>query len=174
MQKVLYILGQLSDTDVDWMIQQGERQQLESGEVLIEQGQDVDYVFMLLEGECSVVSNGVQVNRLQSGEIMGEMSFVDTRPPGATIRTSVESTVLAIPRQALIEKLDEDMEFSARFYKAIAIYLSYRLRAANIQLDPNYSPDNSDLEDELDDNVMDNAYMAGARYKRLLEQVIEG
>ncbi|CAK0740139.1 hypothetical protein CCP3SC15_1080012 [Gammaproteobacteria bacterium] len=38
MRKVLFILGQLSDTDVDWLANNGKRERIAKGVVLIRSG----------------------------------------------------------------------------------------------------------------------------------------
>ena len=38
MRKALYILGQLNDADVQWLVQHGERRLLAPGEIIIHEG----------------------------------------------------------------------------------------------------------------------------------------
>ena len=56
MRKVLFIFGQLSDADVDWLATQGKRSRLPRGTVLIREGVPVDTLYIVLEGELAVVS----------------------------------------------------------------------------------------------------------------------
>ena len=61
---------------------------------LIEQGVPVDSVFILLDGRLAVwlrPRHGPEreIARLNAGEIVGEMSFVDARPPSATVRAAL-------------------------------------------------------------------------------------
>jgi lantibiotic biosynthesis dehydratase-like protein len=51
-------------------------------------------------------------------------AFVDAQPPSATMRALEDSTVFAISKAALSNKLQADQGFAARFYRALAIYLS--------------------------------------------------
>src|SRR4029077_368788 len=69
-----------------------------------------------------------EIARLNAGEIVGEMSFVDARPPSATRRGLEDSTVFAISKPVLTDKLSRDLGFAARFYRALAIYLSTTVR----------------------------------------------
>ncbi|MEO1520847.1 MAG: cyclic nucleotide-binding domain-containing protein [Cyanobacteria bacterium J06633_2] len=143
MHKVLVFLNELSDRDVDWLIESGEKRAISSGTVLINEGKPVDTLYIMLDGTLvvSIAAMGVrELARLYSGEVVGEMSFVDARPPSATVKTMEDSLVLAVPRQLLAQKLHDDESFGCRFYKALAILLSYRLRGTVKQL--GYSPDN--------------------------------
>jgi CRP-like cAMP-binding protein len=104
------------------------------------------------------------------------MSFIDASPPSSTVTALQPSTVLAIPKAALSAKLEMDMRFAAHFYRAIATFLSGRLRATVGRLGygdgPSVSLDqDTHYADELDDNVMDNVHLAGARFERILKRL---
>lgn len=175
MRKVLFLFGQLNDDDVEWMIKTGRRQPIARGEVLIRQGVPVDALFILLEGRLSVFLGRQEreIARLNAGEIVGEMSFVDARPPSATVRGLEDAIVFAISKAVLQSKLDRDTGFAARFYRALAIYLSttvrerHRMMGANASLD-----DTEDDADELDPNVLDGVYLAGERFDRMVKRVL--
>jgi CRP-like cAMP-binding protein len=177
MRKVLFLFGQLNDDDVEWMITSGRRQPVGRGEVLIRQGVPVDAVFILLEGRLSVLLGRQEreIARLNSGEIVGEMSFVDARPPSATVRGLEDAVVFAISKAALQGKLDRDPWFAARFYRALAIFLSTTVRERHRMLG---APGDVDLDevqedvDELDPNVLDGVYLAGERFDRMVKRVM--
>ncbi len=137
MKTILFLLGELDDDDIDWMIANGDRRTIPVGTVLINEGQPIEQLFVVLEGALSVTTNAVQgqeIASLLSGDIVGEMSFVDTRPPSATVTAKQDSLILAIDRQQLATRLKLDVGFAARFYRAIAISLSSRLRVTVQQL----------------------------------------
>ncbi len=130
MRKVLFLFGQLSDSDLEWLIACGRKQIVPAGTVLVREGQDIDTLYILMEGlfEVSGTQIGDKPFRLSCGEVVGEVSLLDSRPPTATVTATADSIVLAIPRAELIRKLAEDAEFAARFYRALAIFLAHRLR----------------------------------------------
>ncbi len=165
MRKVLFIFGQLTDADVDWMAKQGRRRRVPANAVLIQEDQPVDTVYIVLQGELSVVHRGAkgEIARLGAGEIAGEMSFVDARPPSATVRAATDAVVYAVSKQKLQQGLDQNVAFAARFYKAVATFLSDRVRMAT---DPDY-------DEELDDVVLDNLDRAGARFAALSRQLLD-
>src|SRR5262249_35697376 len=49
-RKVLYLLGHLSDTDVEWMMDAGRTEHVPAGTVLIREGQPVNALYLLLDG----------------------------------------------------------------------------------------------------------------------------
>ncbi len=180
MRKVLFLFGQLNDDDVEWMLRTGQKRFIPAGGILIEQGVPVDSIFILLEGHLAVwlrPRRGPEreLARLNAGEIVGEMSFVDARPPSATVRAAEDSTVFVLSKVVLNAKLATDQGFAARFYRALAIYLSTtvreRHRSLGIELSANGEEEKDD-SDELDSNVLDGVYLAGERFDRMVKRVM--
>ena len=201
MRKVLFLFGQLDDDDVEWLIDHGTTRQLASGDLLIRQGVPADAVFILLEGRLSVHLDrlaGREIARLNAGEIVGEMSFLDARPPSATVRAFEESTVYAIARPVLAARLAADTGFAARFYRALAIFLATTVRERHRGLvtgvEGTTAPggpggggggggaggaggagggdDDEEEDGELDANVLDNISLAGDRFSRMVKRLI--
>lgn len=172
-RKVLFILGQLSDGDVDWLAANGEVRKAAEGTVLIEAGRRLDTMFIVLDGELAVsTALGKHLATLYSGEIVGEMSLVDANPTSATVAATAPTELLAIPHARIRAKLAEDVGFASRFYKALTIFLVDRMRNTISQLaygDAASAPDGRMDVDELDLEVLDNVHLAGARFERLLK-----
>jgi len=173
MRKVLYIFGLLTDGDVEWIARTGTRRTLQAGEVLIEEGKPVDSVIILLEGELLVTVRGVgEVARLGTGEIVGEMSFVDAAPPSATVAARNQCLALFLGKAALAQKLRTDVAFAARFYRALAVFLADRLRGTVRRLGYGASQaleTDEILTDELDTGILDTVAVAGDRFHRMLK-----
>jgi CRP-like cAMP-binding protein len=180
MRKVLFLFGQLNDDDLEWMLTAGSKRPVAAGATLITQGTPVDSVFILLEGRLAVwlaPKRGPEreIARLNAGEIVGEMSFVDARPPSATVRAVEDSTIFAISKSALNAKLASDQGFGARFYRALAIYLSTTVRERHRALgyaSGAVEDEEDDDADELDANVLDGVYLAGERFDRMVKRVL--
>jgi CRP-like cAMP-binding protein len=174
MRKVLYILGRLADEDIDWLTASGTRQRLKRGTVVVGEGTPIDQVYLVLDGELAVTSSRTgarELARLGSGEVVGELSFLDSRPPVATVSVaSDEATVLGIPRGALSTKLEDDAPFAARFYRALGTFLAARLRSTVLELGDGRAagPARAEGEDELDPDLLDQLELAGARFDWML------
>jgi CRP/FNR family transcriptional regulator, cyclic AMP receptor protein len=144
MNRVQYILGTLDDEDIDWLVAAGQRQELKPREILIEAGRPNDSIFLILEGLFAVFKGPLDhpassidhtIAYLASGEVAGEMSFIDAYPPSASVRAVEPSLVLVISKSVLSTKLHHDICFASRFYHAMALLLSLRLRGAIQQID---------------------------------------
>jgi CRP-like cAMP-binding protein len=175
MRKVLYIFGLLTDEDVEWMARVGQRRRLREGEIVIAEGQPADSIVLLLEGEFLVSARGFgQLARLGVGEIVGEVSLVDSAPPSATITAARDCLALFIDKATLVGRLDTDAGFGSRFYRALAIFLADRLRATR-QLpssDGGLTGQATVLTDEMDAGILDNLSAAGDRFHRYLRVLI--
>jgi len=168
MRKVLFMLGQLEDADAEWLAKVGHREAVRAGTVLIEEGRYTDSMFVVLDGMLGARRRrtGDQIMaRLETGEIAGEMSFVDARPPSATVVALVDSTVLRIPSAQLQARLTEDGAFGARFYKSLATFLSDRLRTAVA------AAEGGTEAEELDPAVLETLTRAGERFDRILKRL---
>lgn len=176
MRKVLYLFGQLSDEDIEWITDNGTAQPIPTGGVIIHQGVPVDALFILLRGRLAVSLPSLddrEIARLQAGEVVGEMSFVDARPPSATVTAIEPSTVFAVAKDALSARLEHDLGFAARFYKALAIYLSTTVRERHQMLGYGEGVEiPEDDPDELDPLVLDGVAIAGDRFDRLVKNVL--
>jgi CRP/FNR family cyclic AMP-dependent transcriptional regulator len=167
---------------VEWMLTAGAKRFVPAGGVLIEQGVAADALFILLEGRLAVWLRGKrgperELARLSAGEIVGEMSFVDARPPSATVKALEDSTVFALSKATLNRKLAADPGFAARFYRALAIYLSTTVRERHraMEYSTGVAADTGEEEDdtdELDPNVLDGVYLAGERFDRMVKRVM--
>lgn len=138
MRNSLLLLGELSDADMDWLRQAGEKISLPADSVLIEQGHPIPALYLLLNGTLLVKASAPgqtearTVARLTTGEVIGEMSFVDQRPPSATVVAETDAVLLAVPQALLLERTETDLAFGKRFYRGLAFCLSNRLRLMNV------------------------------------------
>lgn len=176
MRKVLIILSELSDGDLDWMISAGSRQSLEPNGLLIQEGRPVDALCLVLEGRFLVTAGSQTVAELGVGEAVGEISFLDERPPTASVRAMVPSRVLRIPGEAMRAHLKQDVGFAARFYRALALFLADRLRAS---LSRNtYSGSESlgaaEFGEEINPALLDGMAVGGARFEWVLQRLRGG
>lgn len=170
MKRVLFFLGQLNDRDVEWMITNGSKLTLETGDRLINKGEFVDSLYIVLSGQLAVCTNNNEtVAKLEAGEIVGEMSFLESRPPSVSVIVTQPTVVYQISREMITARFVTNMEFRANFYYALALFLSNRLRKTTDQL--GYG--NPEEEDLIDINVLDGVAQAGARFGQILHRFSE-
>lgn len=132
------VLRELSNSDIDWMATTGLKLELAAGDLLLETGSAVNTMYLILDGSLVLMAPSSQGDReisiLSSGDILGTSFLLNTYALPFTVRARGKTLVLAIPQQQLQEKLDQDVQFSARFYRAIAILLYDRQRQISAKL----------------------------------------
>ncbi|MEM7201669.1 MAG: cyclic nucleotide-binding domain-containing protein [Planctomycetota bacterium] len=176
MRKVLFILGELSEGDLDWLMAAGRTRRVAPGEAIIREGEPLETMFLIADGSFSVVVKGNEVARLASGEVAGDMSLLDSRPPNATVQAVETGTVFAVPHDTFRAKLRSDTGFGSRFYRALCLFLADRLGrtttlVARDGLNVPATTDGDDDDGELSPELLDNVSLAGARFDRFLERI---
>jgi CRP/FNR family cyclic AMP-dependent transcriptional regulator len=174
MRKAFYLMGILEDADLEWLGRNGCTKFVPAGTILVREGTAIQDIFVVLDGKLSVLARAIgnrEIAPLYPGEIVGEISFVDSRLPSASVVAAQDSQVLVIPGASLAAKLDGDDAFSARFYKAVATLLADRLRKTVSHLGYGKHQESVD-PDELDDMLMESASVGARRFDRLLKQLM--
>lgn len=179
MRKIFFLLGSLTDADIEWLIANGIKERVSPGTILIREGGEINALYFVLDGSLGVSSgsaNNNQIAKLGSGEVVGEMSFIDTGPPSATVTALDNAIVLGIPRQAILTRLDANCEFAARFYRALAVLLSHRLRETVRKLADGAGKrgkdDAAEDADELDPGLLSTVHLAASRFNRVLQRLL--
>lgn len=174
MKKALYLLAAISDRDFEWLLQAGRSKKLSTGTVLIQEGELTDALYIVLQGTLSVsveALGGEEIARLSTGEVVGEMSFVDARLPSATVTAIEETVVWSISRTQLAAKLSNDISFSSHFYQSIAAFLSDRLRNTVSRFGPTKEEAEAEGEESPNPQVSGNLDLAKARLEWLLDHL---
>jgi hypothetical protein len=70
---------------------------VESGEVLIQQGDVADHVFVIIDGHAEAFVDGHKVGEVPKDEIFGAMAVFTGEPRNATVIAREPSTVMLIP-----------------------------------------------------------------------------
>ncbi|MBD0330703.1 MAG: cyclic nucleotide-binding domain-containing protein [Thermoleophilia bacterium] len=86
-------LGRRLRLEGTWM----QRRNLRAGEVLVEQGDPGDVLYLLLIGALDVEVDGVAVARVGAGAIVGELAVLRDGRRTATLRAATASRVAVVP-----------------------------------------------------------------------------
>jgi CRP-like cAMP-binding protein len=171
-RKVLFIFSVLTDADVDWLGHAGSRMHLDPGMELVPLGAHLDHLYFVLDGTLAVITpHGERLRLLESGEVIGEMSLVDPAPTSVSVAAVTDATLLRIADSVLRDKLAADLGFAARFYRALCVFLADRMRHTTQRLGYGPAMDDPHARDELNEDLLDNVHLAGARFERMLKRL---
>lgn len=104
-----------------------------AGQVIVRQGDLGDTLFVVVQGEVSVVVDGQEVSTLTAGEHFGELALVGTEPRSATIVAKGFGHLLSIERDALREYCMMEPQLGNLVLWKLVATLGKRLRAMNAQ-----------------------------------------
>jgi len=177
MKTSLYILTELSDRDFEWLMVSGRRRAIAAGTTLIHEGDPIDALYIVVDGTLIVTAFATgdkELATLSRGEVVGEMSFADSRPPSATVKAMENTTVWTIPRIQLAAKLKQDEGFASRFYHALAILLSDRLRLTISRLGEHkqwQAASTDTIEESTNPAILGSLQLAQIRLEYLLKRL---
>jgi CRP-like cAMP-binding protein len=105
---------------------------IKKDEYLLTEGGDGKEMFWVLAGgfvitKMNADENNVIIGEVSPGELVGEMSFLDSLPRSASVRAKVDSEVLVIPHKKFIDTVDGQ----PRWFRSLMQTLSQRLRESN-------------------------------------------
>jgi len=141
---------------------------------IIRDGVQMQSLFVVADGELSVRKGDHEIAQLGAGEIVGEMSLLDSRPPSATVVASQTSTLFVVSHASLRSKLATDPQFGARFYRALCVFLANRLSRTDAMIGAGGRvPDEEETAraDEISPEALENVVLAGARFDWFLQRV---
>jgi CRP/FNR family cyclic AMP-dependent transcriptional regulator len=108
--------------------------ELKAGEYLVRENEESSQMFYLQSGSLGVfkVKGGSeqQIGTIYSGELVGEMSFLDKQPRSASVKAIGEVKLLVIPS----EKFEVYFQDQPAWYRALINTLLERLRKANTRI----------------------------------------
>jgi len=166
MKKILYVFGQLSDNDIEWLINNGKKEHYKAGDVLIKKDKHIDKIFIILYGSLLVFNEtGKKITELSVGDIVGEMSFVDKKNISNIVKAKRDSKVFAIDKARLEDRINSDPSFISRFINAIGI-------SVGLQDSKDNAVECQEEQDELNDSILDNISLAGDRFQRMLNRML--
>jgi len=98
------------------------------GTVLLREGEPNDCLYLVLEGECSVVKAGNEVATLRPGQFVGELSFLSGEDVSANVVSSGQTKLMAWDRQKLEPLFKRHGLYEAYFYSLFSLDVAGKLR----------------------------------------------
>jgi CRP/FNR family cyclic AMP-dependent transcriptional regulator len=101
-----------------------------AGQVVFEEGQPGDLMYVVKEGEVEVSVRGKVVETIGTGGILGEMALIDTGPRSATATAKTDCKLVPINQRRFTFMVQQTPYFSVEVMKVMAD----RLRKMNQQV----------------------------------------
>lgn len=131
------LLFALPEVEREWFLSAAREQEIAQGTVLVRQNDQLDALYLLIEGVLNVYHSVEEVKPLSTlgpGQIIGEMSFIENLPASATVVAAERCMVLQISFETLRQRMETSFDFNVYFQNALLPILSQRLRAVTAKM----------------------------------------
>ena len=119
----------LTPTDIQRLLKKLESVNFKAGDIVIRQGDEGDYFYIIREGQCSVtrLASGegwdVPLAELSNGDCFGEEALVSDARRNATISMITDGTLMRLSKQDFVELLK----------KNLVHYIDFELASASVE-----------------------------------------
>lgn len=104
------------------------------GDFLLHEGAESTEMYYLQTGTLAVLKRKgeivQQIGTIISGELVGEMSFLDKEPRSASVKALTECILVVVP----LDKLESTLDAQPKWFTALLHTLTDRLRKANARI----------------------------------------
>jgi len=120
--RVLPYFSDVSDDLLERVAAHSEERDLADGAVLIEEGSDSDEMYVVVSGELVVTKQAgersIELGRIGSGDVVGEIALLDDAPRNATVAAKGPTRVIYVPASAF-ESLLSDPHVVRRMFRTV-------------------------------------------------------
>lgn len=134
--KVIAFLKDLSHDELETLSRIMKEKSYSEGEVVFEEGDPGDSLYLLAEGEVEVVKTmkgwyKETLSVFKKGRMFGEFSFLSGSGHSARARVTKKSRIFILEREAYQQLEKNDPQITQKFMKVIALSLSVALQRMN-------------------------------------------
>ncbi|MAR06905.1 MAG: hypothetical protein CL862_07370 [Cyanobium sp. NAT70] len=122
---------------INWLTQENENRDIPAKSLLIEEGKEIESIYVLTKGKLVVKTTnqlGTEslLNQLSPGCIVGEMSWLENRPPVASVEADRASSIQVVPFKAVERLSISQPALAAEFQRLIAEKLALQIKSQNL------------------------------------------
>ena len=180
MRKVLVLFAELDEQDINILGSIGSLRRIKPGNILIQQGNLVLSIYLILAGQAEIFVeiDGVnkKVGSSRRGELLGELTLLGNENQGATatVQSAGGMELLELNKIELKQVLQDNSKFAARFYRSLSCMLSQRSRdqlfARQLAKRSQVAEGESDDADEIDLTSLSGINRAGQHFNTLCQK----
>lgn len=93
---------------------------VEDGTVIFDEETPGDVMYVILSGEVDIFANGVLVETLSAGDLVGEMALIDSKPRSASALTRGDCRIAPVDEERFLEMVRQKPEFSLHVMRILA------------------------------------------------------
>ena len=104
------------------------RERVEAGHILLRDGDRNRTLYLILEGQCRILKNGVEVALLDQGQFVGELSFISGEAVSADVVTAGNVKLMSWNKEELAPLFRRQGLYEAYFYSLCSLDVAGKLR----------------------------------------------
>ena len=114
----------LSDGELQKIIAIGEEINVESSQLIFEEGDSGDHLFIIIEGQVRVFhkedGEETPISTLEKGAFFGEMALIDGRPRSASVKTLTACHFFVLEREYFLKLLASSIHILSRIMQGLS------------------------------------------------------
>ena len=91
-----------------------------AGATIFHQGDQGDYMYVVMEGEVDVIADGKYIRTLKAGDIFGEMSLIDDAPRSADTVAKTDCVLALVDERRFLFLVHETPMFALHMLGVMA------------------------------------------------------
>jgi CRP-like cAMP-binding protein len=128
------LFTELYDEEIDFIVRACQVRVLEKGDILFQENEAGEELFIVLSGELCILKGGVEITRFVKGELLGELVLVNDHQRTTACIAGVHSEVLVIHNKMVLGLYAKQPRIFAILMMNIARMLAQRLKKTTQQL----------------------------------------
>jgi CRP/FNR family transcriptional regulator, cyclic AMP receptor protein len=132
--KDISLFSSLKEADVEELLGLSKLRGYTKGEVIIEKGKNDNWIYFLFCGQVNIIDDEQVIAVLkEKGDLFGEMSVVEGKPPSATVVAAENNTTCVAISSNVFEELLQKRSLDVPYHmcRLFAEIIANRLRNAN-------------------------------------------
>lgn len=135
----IYLFKEMTDAELQIISKAGYEKNFISGQELFFSGQKAEAMYVVISGMIRIFkstenADEVALATIAAGEHFGEMGFLTRDPRTATAQIIETSDIFELSYENLDSVLKADLKISEKYYRALARFLSQRLKSTTQEL----------------------------------------
>lgn len=93
---------------------------VDDGTVIFDEESPGDVMYVILSGEVDIFANGLLIETLGPGDLLGEMALIDSKPRSASALTRSQCRIVPVDEECFLQMVREKPEFSLHVMRILA------------------------------------------------------
>lgn len=115
--------------------------ELKEGEILFQEGSHCRDLYFILEGRFNIllkmvgaesIDDSSTMTTVKTGELIGELSFLDGAPRSATVQVRNDAKLIRLPYEDALAHFQDHPHTAYKIMEKIAVSLATRVRNVNL------------------------------------------